>query len=352
MTMDRRSFFAGGAGLGAGLGIGAVAMLTGPQAEAAPIAPAMPILPTHMGRSVLDFGVEANTEADQSPALQRALDEIAASFHPAFLPPGVYQIGCVNLPQHCSLQGVAGNSAVMLSGGLSFRAERGDASLSVTGISFSHGDEARGVATKAGLSITPVLFASGGKIVIENCHFGHVAGSAFDSENADIRIVSSSFDRINLAGVVARNPASALISNCKMQHCGQAIWLVAVNPKSEGAIISSTRIKDCADVGVSLEGRAIVTSNIIEGCKTYGLKLGDTKGTSHILASQNSITNCRVGIACEVEGDYIFATLNMIQGAKDGAIRAIADGKLVGPDLAQQSAESYRNLAIAGNVAL
>jgi hypothetical protein len=42
----------------------------------------------------------------------------------------------------------------------------------------------------------------------------------------------------------------------------------------------------------------------------------------------------------------------MIQGAKDGAIRAMADGKLVGPDLSQRSAESFRNLAIAGNVAL
>jgi hypothetical protein len=135
-----------------------------------------------------------------------------------------------------------------------------------------------------------------------------------------------------------------------IRNAGGGLALEAKSP-ADNAIVSGVRLTHCGAAGIEAKGRAIVTGNMIDGCG-YGLKLGDAKGTSHILAAQNSIVNCRVGIACEAEGDYIFATLNMIQGAKDGAIRAIADGKLVGPDLSQRSAESFRNLAVAGNVAL
>jgi hypothetical protein len=41
----------------------------------------------------------------------------------------------------------------------------------------------------------------------------------------------------------------------------------------------------------------------------------------------------------------------LITGAKDGAIRALNGAVPVGPDLAKESAEAYRNLAVYANVA-
>jgi hypothetical protein len=81
-----------------------------------------------------------------------------------------------------------------------------------------------------------------------------------------------------------------------------------------------------------------------------GLKLGSAKSSGGIIAQGNVLQDCRVGIGVTASGDDIFASLNMIKGAKDGAIRAFDGDKLVGPDLARESAESYLNLTVAGNV--
>jgi hypothetical protein len=47
----------------------------------------------------------------------------------------------------------------------------------------------------------------------------------------------------------------------------------------------------------------------------------------------------------------VLITDNLITGAKDGAIRALNGAVPIGPDLAKQSAEAYRNLAVYANVA-
>ncbi len=44
-------------------------------------------------------------------------------------------------------------------------------------------------------------------------------------------------------------------------------------------------------------------------------------------------------------------TNNMLSGVKRGAVRAMNHSKPTGPDLAIQSSESFRNVAVFGNVA-
>jgi len=43
-------------------------------------------------------------------------------------------------------------------------------------------------------------------------------------------------------------------------------------------------------------------------------------------------------------------TNNMITKTSEGGIRAMDHDKLLGPDLAKSSSESYRNIAVFGNV--
>ncbi|MDZ4790417.1 MAG: right-handed parallel beta-helix repeat-containing protein [Hyphomicrobiales bacterium] len=325
--------------------MGTAAMLAGPQTQATPIAPAM------MGHSVLDFGVEANTETDQSPALQRALNEIAASGHPAFLPPGVYQTGNVTLPQQCHLHGVARETTLIFNGAWLFASNSPYNVVSLDGLSFMHDAKVHHRKNDFGLKHYPIITVNGGQLKVQNCLFKDLVGSGLAPRGSSVNILNSTFESIGFSAIFADNVRDSTISGCIFNKCWAGVILTASAEKA-GSIIANSHFNDCDQIGIQVQGRAIVTANLIKDCKKYGLKLGDPKGTSHILASQNSITNCRVGIACEAEGDYIFATLNMIQGAKDGAIRAIADGKLVGPDLSQRSSESYRNLAIVGNVAL
>ena len=63
--------------------------------------------------------------------------------------------------------------------------------------------------------------------------------------------------------------------------------------------------------------------------------------------------DARIGIGISVDNNagYGFVTNNLIAGAKDGAIRAMNHHIALGPDLAKTSSESYRNIAVFGNVA-
>jgi hypothetical protein len=142
------------------------------------------------------------------------------------------------------------------------------------------------------------------------------------------------------------NSAPISISGCDFGHCGTG---VAVS-NSQGASITQNHFEKCG-IGVALTGDGIVNNNVVTGTTDYGLKLGSAEGSGSILAQGNLIRDCRIGIGVAPSGDDIFATLNAIHGAKDGAIRAFDGDNLVGPDLAMESAEAYLNLTLIGNVA-
>jgi len=56
------------------------------------------------------------------------------------------------------------------------------------------------------------------------------------------------------------------------------------------------------------------------------------------------------GVSIDPSAGTALITNNLITGAKDGAIRAMNGPTPVGPDLANASAEAYRNLAVYANV--
>ena len=69
--------------------------------------------------------------------------------------------------------------------------------------------------------------------------------------------------------------------------------------------------------------------------------------------TDNLIRNAHIGIAVSADpsAGTALITDNLITGAKDGAIRALKGPTPIGPDLAKESAEAYRNLAVYANVA-
>ena len=68
--------------------------------------------------------------------------------------------------------------------------------------------------------------------------------------------------------------------------------------------------------------------------------------------TDNVIRNAHIGIAVSVDpaAGTALITDNLIVGSKDGAIRGLSGPTPVGPDLARESAEAYRNLAVYANV--
>lgn len=339
MAIDRRSFFAGGA-------IGAASLVAAEQAKAAPCSIAS------VARSVTDFGVELGAERDQTVVLQKALNEIAASGHPAFLPPGIYQTQNLNLPQGVEICGAPGKSIVRIRGSWVFSAADSQSSLCLRNLVLTAQEKALLTSASMGGASAPLIDVRGGQLTVDACRIRHSLGSAFHLQHGSAKFQNVEMETIQGNGIEAIKGVNLSVSHCSIRDCaGSGIIFTAGKSSQEGVIIA-TRVSQCGGNGVEASGRAIVTANIVEGCAGFGLRLGSAKGSEHVLASQNSISNCRVGIGVAAEGDYIFAALNVIAGAREGAIRALAGDKLVGPDLSQKSTESFRNLTVIGNVTL
>jgi hypothetical protein len=298
MTIGRRGFLlAGSAVAGAGLP-------PATQAVAAPMAG---------GRSVTEFGVVPNSEADQTKALQKAIEAIAAAGEAVRIPGGTYRTAALELPQSCAILGVPHQTRLLgQADGPILRAPE-NASLYLSGLSFE-GDAIAAAGIEGAITFVTVRDAKGSAI-----KFGRA------------RAIS--------------------VANCRFERCAKAAIEIATDPAAPmGAIVIGNQISGCA-IGIGLSGNGNVSGNLVAGASAFGLRFGANADSGTLSATNNTLRDCATGIGVAVGGEIILAALNLITGAREGAIRAFDGDKLIGPDLALESAEAYLNLTVVGNVA-
>jgi hypothetical protein len=298
MTIGRRGFLmAGSAVAGAGL-------LPAMQAVAAPMAG---------GRSVTEFGVVPNSGADQTKALQKAIEAIAAAGEAVRIPGGTYRTAALELPQSCAILGVPHQTRLLgQADGPILRAPE-NASLYLSGLSFE-GDAIAASGIEGAVTFVTVRDAKGSAI-----KFGRA------------RAIS--------------------VANCRFERCAKAAIEIATDPAAPmGAIVIGNQISGCA-IGIGLSGNGNVSGNLVAGASAFGLRFGANADSGTLSATNNTLRDCATGIGVAVGGEIILAALNLITGAREGAIRAFDGDKLIGPDLALESAEAYLNLTVVGNVA-
>ena len=315
MSVDRRHFLLAGSTLaGAGLASTAYAAAAGPA------------------RSVLDFGVVPNLEKDQTEALQKAIDELSRASQPIVLPSGEYSARKLILPNWCSVIGVPGQTF-----------------LKVDEITTRPGDDLLGLFVLFGLSFqsksSAIQLTAEGPIRIANCGFNGGGKTALRLDGSSGTLEASNFQHYSGEAISAAR-SELKISGCQFSDCGRGIALSS----GRGAIIAQNQFDRCG-IGVVADGTGIVSGNIVKDAKDFGLKLGRADGKGRVMAQGNLLENCGVGIGVAASGDDIFASLNLIHGSKNGAVRAFDGEKLLGRDLARESSEMYLNLTVAGNVA-
>jgi len=258
-------------------------LLGAATAEAAPLPQAAP------GKSVADFGVEPAAERDQSAAMQRAVNELAAAGQPIVIPAGKYRLAKVQLPSKAAVFGTPGLT---------------------------------------------VLAAPQGSPVFE-CHDG-----------TDVSLRGVAFMGV---GLIARECRNLTIADCQVLSSG-GDGLVC---SGSGLLVTGNRASACARSAIWVEGDGLVTNNVIGGAGQFGLRLGSAWRLGTMSVINNYITGTEVGIGVSAsDAGYAFITLNMITGAKNGGIRALSGNDLIGKDLTRGGSEAFRNLAIAANVAL
>jgi hypothetical protein len=320
MSVDRRHFLlAGSAVAGGGFVSAAYA--------AAAVGPA---------RSVTEFGVVPNSKADQTAQLQQAINELSGAGQPVLLPAGVYNAAKLTVPTQCSIIGVPGQTALYVNqlGRMAGNDQIG--LFNLFGVNF-HSHDSKIVSVHVSLA--------GVSVRIANCGFYGAGATALNLDASSGSIEALEISGYSDSGILA--PRSALtISGCHFNGCGTAVKASS----SSSAIVAQNQFDRCG-TAVATDGIALVSGNIVKDAKEFGLKLGRADGNGRVVVQGNLLENCRIGIGVTASGDDIFASLNFIHGAKDGAIRAFDGDKLVGRDLARESSEMYLNLTVAGNVA-
>lgn len=341
MSWDRRHFLIGG-------GVAAAGGLIHTQAHAAPGTGA---------RSVTEFGVEPDTGRDQSEALQRAVSEISASGRSVYVPGGTYRVlKSLELPPKCALIGDPGQTVLSGKiGGTPLIAAQNQY-LYLDGITLD------GLAKKGDTSdlVTYLVIVAGGELRLNHCEMKRSAGGAVSAQGVSGTIHACNFTDLNSGTVWVTKARGLLTDQCRFERCWQCRMgdcasddhpgVSCFHAEGDGLIVSNTVVSQCSS-GISLRGSGTVSGNYVSQINHFGLRLGgsgDEKGA--IFATGNTLVDCATGIGLSAGDETILASLNLIVRPKDAAIRAFSGNKLLGPDLARESAEAYLNLTVAGNV--
>ncbi len=153
----------------------------------------------------------------------------------------------------------------------------------------------------------------------------------------------------------------AVIANNLVDRAAMGISVTNFNDGGRLAVVQGNLIRDIflrkevesRGIGIGVEADAAVSGNVIERVPTWGILIGWGPYLRDVNVSSNVIRDAHIGIAVSVDpaSGTALITDNLISGAKDGAIRALSGPTPIGPDLARESSEAYRNLAVYANVA-
>lgn len=207
------------------------------------------------------------------------------------------------------------------------------------------------------------LFRAGSVIVqgnrISDCAFSAIRANA----SSNVQMIGNSCERLGEVALYAEfGFQGAVIANNIIDRAAAGISITNFKDHggrlavAQGNLIRNLAFKidseDRRGFGIAMEADGVVSNNVIEDAPAVGIAMGWGASMRDITVMGNVIRNAGIGIGISVteKAGYGYITNNMISGAKDGAIRAMDHDKALGPDLVHSSSESYRNIAVLGNV--
>lgn len=202
-----------------------------------------------------------------------------------------------------------------------------------------------------------------GSVLVSGNRIADCAFSAIRSNSgSNCQMIGNSCARLGEVALYAEfSFEGAVIANNLVDRAATGISVTNFNEGGRLAVVQGNLIRnlflrkdaDSRGIGITVEADSVVTGNVIEGSPGYGILIGWGGYVRDVSVTDNLIRNVYIGIAVQtgpLAGTALISS-NLIAGAKDGAIRAMSGPTPVGPDLARDSAEAYRNLAVYANLA-
>lgn len=256
-----------------------------------------------------------------------------------------------NTISHC------GNNGIQV-----WRSEAGDDGTMVSGNRISHitardgGDGPNG----NGVNVFRANNVTVANNKISDCAFSAVRGNAA----SNIQIVGNTCQRLGEVALYAEfGFEGALIAQNLVDTAATGIAVTNFNEGGRLAVVQGNLVRnlfrrehepvDKRGEGITVEADAAVTGNTIEGAATAGLAIGWGAYMRNVSATGNVIRETAVGIIISADKDAgaCLVSGNMISGSRNGAIRAMDHGRVMGPDLSTTTTQTGR-VSIFGNLAV
>jgi uncharacterized secreted repeat protein (TIGR03808 family) len=205
------------------------------------------------------------------------------------------------------------------------------------------------------------VFRAGSVLVSQNritdCAFSAIRSNS----GSNCQMVANSCSRLGEVALYAEYAfEGAVIANNIVDTAAMGVSVTNFNEGGRLAVVQGNIIRnlflrktgETRGIGIGVEADSVVSGNVIEGAPSYGILVGWGDYLRDVSVSDNVIRKAHIGIGVSVSpaAGSALITDNLIDGAKDGAIRAMKGPTPVGPDLSRESAEAYRNLAVYANV--
>lgn len=205
------------------------------------------------------------------------------------------------------------------------------------------------------------VFRAGSVLVTQNriadCAYSAIRTNA----GSNCQMIGNSCARLGAVALYAEfGFQGAVIANNIVDTAATGISVTNFNEGGRLAVVRGNIIRnlflrktgESRGTGIAVEADTSVTGNVIEGAPAYGIIVGCGDYMRDVSVTGNVIRKCHIGIGVTVSqiAGTALITDNVIDDSQDGAIRAMKGPTPIGPDLAEQSAGSYRNLAVYANV--
>jgi len=314
MTIDRRSLLAGAAALpGASL----VAQANAQNAPAQGGAQG-----GSQGLGAAQFGVRPGADADQSRALQKAIDQATARHAPLWLGPGIYKAGGLTLPAGAQLAGVRGATRlVSIKNAPLFNAMHAN-NIALSGLVLDGG--------KIPLPENGALvqLADGRDIRVTDCEIQRAGGTALLCRGTQGQIMGVTIIDAGDTAIFSIDGVNMLISGNIIRGSGNGgirVW--QSQKRDDGTIVADNRIDDTAAaaggsgqngnaINVYRAGNVIVRGNQIRNTAFSAVRGNASSGIQIVGNSCSGIGEVALYSEFDFEGAAI--TGNIVDGAGIG----------------------------------
>lgn len=281
--------------------------------------------------------------ADQTAALQQAIDRAARSRTPLVLQPGIYRTGALRLAPGLQMIGVRNATRLVFTGaGESLLAGDQTHDVLLTGLSFEGGHHV--LPDRRGL----IDLRNAQHIRIVDCDIIQVAGTGIWLEQTSGDIRSSTFRDIRDSAIVSFDDSGLIVSQNEMRDIGDnGIEILRHQPGDDSSQIIDNRIANVTarKGGSGQHGNGIVIyrahnciarGNRIHHCDYSGVR---ANSASNVQILGNSIVDAReVAIYSEFSFEGAIIAHNSVDGAalgvsvcnfNEGGRLAVVQGNLI-----------------------